>query len=198
MSNMANFFNLFLSFLEHSKYILLFIGCLFEGPVVMISTGFLFSLGKFDFVPMYIALVSGDFVADLGWYLLGRYGTRSTIFKYGSIIKLTPQLLEKVEKRFLEYHQKILIISKLTMGLGFASVVLIVAGIFKVPFKNYAILNLLGGFVWTAFLVVFGYFFGNIYLSLPESTKLLFVGGLFVSVGAILYFLNKYLRSKNI
>ena len=187
-----------LAWLDSSKYILLFLGCIVEGPVVMMASGFLFSLGQFNFLPMYLALVSGDFVADIGWYLLGRYGTRHAIFKFGHFVGLTPEVLEKVEVRFRYYHQKILIISKLTMGFGFAVVILLVAGMFKVPFKNYVILNLIGGFIWTAFLIIVGYFFGNIFIVIPRSFKITFFIIIFLSFIFALRYINKYLKTKSI
>ena len=172
---MGAIYHNFIFWIESSKYILLFIGTIFEGPIVMMTSGFFFKLGQFSIVPMYFALVSGDFIADLGWYALGRYGTRNAIFKYGHFVGITPEALTKIEDQFRKYHQKILIISKLTMGFGFAVVVLVVAGIFKVPFKNYVILNLIGGFIWTALLVTIGYFLGNIFLVIPPVMKVAFI-----------------------
>ncbi|MCX6701773.1 MAG: DedA family protein [Candidatus Zambryskibacteria bacterium] len=195
---MVDFFQTALFWIESSKYVLLFVGCIFEGPVVMLASGFLFHLGQFSFWPMYAALVFGDFTADISWYCFGRFGTRSAIFKYGHIINLTPATLEKIENRFRKYHQKILIISKLTMGLGFAAVVLVVAGMFKVPFKNYVILNLIGGFIWTAFLLTIGYFFGNVYLLIPGSAKIIFACIiLLVAIFGVRY-ANNYLATKEI
>ncbi|MCX6754222.1 MAG: hypothetical protein NTU81_00090, partial [Candidatus Nomurabacteria bacterium] len=91
--------------LESSKYILLFIGTIFEGPVIMMVSGFLYRLGQFDLLPMYIALVSGDFTADILWYCVGRFGTRNVLFKYGHFMGITPEILEKVENRFKHYHE---------------------------------------------------------------------------------------------
>lgn len=195
---MENFFNHIISFIESSKYILLFFGTIVEGPVVMTASGFFYKLGKFDLLPMYFALMSGDFVADIGWYCLGRFGTRGTIFKYGHFVGITPETLEKIEKRFLKYHQKILIISKLTMGLGFALVVLVVAGMFKVPFKHYVILNLIGGFIWTAMLVLVGYFFGNIFVIIPESAKIIFIVLVPIILIVTMIYVTKYLKTKEI
>ena len=195
---MENFFTHIVSFIESSKYILLFIGTIIEGPVVMTASGFFYKLGQFNLLPMYFALMSGDFVADIGWYTLGRFGTRGTIFKYGHFVGITPETLEKIEKRFLKYHQKILIISKLTMGLGFALVVLVVAGIFKVPFKNYVILNLIGGFIWTAILITIGYFLGNIFAIVPEQLKIIFTIFIFVAFILAIRYANKYLQKQEI
>lgn len=191
---MEAFFHNIIIWLESSKYVLLFLGTLFEGPVVMMASGFLYKLGQFNLLPMYLVLVFGDFVADIGWYCVGRFGTRKAIFKYGHFMGINPEVIEKVEDRFKKYHQKILIISKLTMGLGFAFIVLIVAGIFKVPFKNYVVLNLIGGFIWTALIVSIGYFLGNIFLIIPESIKITFI--VFVVIAFILglRYANQYLK----
>lgn len=195
---MESVINTAILWIESSKYALLFAGCIFEGPVIMMASGFLFHLGQFSFWPMYFALVTGDFVADMGWYCLGRFGTRQSIFRFGHIIGLTPTILEKIETRFRKYHQKILIISKLTMGLGFAAVVLVVAGIFKVPFKNYVILNLIGGFIWTGFLLTIGYFFGNIYSIISGPAKIIFVcSALTFAIFGIRY-VNNYLAKQEI
>ena len=164
----------------------------------MVASGFLYRIGGFMLLPMYFCLVLGDFTADMGWYLLGRYGSRTTVFKYGKIIGLTPEILEKIEKRFQKYHQKILIISKLTMGMGFAAVILIVAGIFKVPFKNYFILTLIGGFIWTALLVTIGYFFGNVFSLITGPEKIIFACIALVIVVSVLNYTNNYLRTKEI
>ena len=195
---MEIFFQNIILWIESSKYFLLFIGTIFEGPVVMMVGGFLYGLGQFDLVPMYIALVSGDFTADILWYCVGRFGTRKVLFKYGHFLGITPKILEKVENRFRHYHQKILILSKLTMGLGFAFIVLIVAGIFKVPFKNYVILNLIGGFIWTAFVVAIGYFLGNIYLLISGPMKIVFAVCILIAFIIGLRYANKYLKKQEI
>jgi len=171
---MEIFFQNIGTWIDSSKYFLLFVGCLFEGPVITMVSGFLYSLGNFDLLPLFLVLVSGNFVADIGWYALGRFGTRNFIFKYGYIIGITPEILKKVEDYFSLYHQKILIITKLTTGFGFAIVVLLVAGIFKVPFKKYLVITLVGGVIWIAFLLAIGYFFGNVFMIVSPPLKIIF------------------------
>jgi len=183
---------------ESSKYVLLYLGTIIEGPIVMITSGFFYGFGQFNFIPMYCALVLGDFTADIVWYCVGRFGTRNTIFKYGHFLGITPLKLEKIEKLIHKYHLKILIISKLTMGLGLSLVVLIGAGIFKVPFKRYLIISLLGGFIWTGILVFIGYSLVNIYIIIPKSVKIIFV----IFVALVVFFgiryINKYLEKTEI
>lgn len=186
------------AWIEASKYIILFLGCIFEGPMVMIASGFLYRLGGFEFLPMYLALVSGDFAADIGWYFIGRYGARNFIFRYGHHFGVTPRIVEKIENRFQKYHEKILIISKLTMGFGFALVTLMVAGMLKVPFKKYVILNLIGGFIWTGLLVVVGYFFGNVYDMITGPEKIIFAIVVLIALIITLKLASRYLQKKEI
>jgi membrane protein DedA with SNARE-associated domain len=195
---MEAFFHNIIIWLESSKYVLLFMGTLFEGPVVMMASGFLYKLGQFNLIPMYLVLVFGDFVADIAWYCVGRFGTRNAIFRYGHFMGITPEIIEKVEIRFKKYHQRILITSKLTMGMGFAFIVLIVAGIFKVPFKNYVVLNLIGGFIWTALIVSIGYFLGNIFLMIPQSIKISFIVLVLIAFILGIRYANQYLKKMEI
>lgn len=164
----------------------------------MIASGFLYKLGGFEFLPMYLALVSGDFMADIGWYFVGRFGGRPLISRWGYLFGITQGAILKIQDRFHRYHEKILIISKLTMGFGFALVTLLVAGMLHVPFKNYVILNLVGGFIWTALLVTVGYFFGNIYASITGPEKIVFALISLVGVVVVLKLANKYLLTKEI
>src|SRR5271154_5557510 len=124
-------------FFNFSKYAIIFIGCIVEGPIVMMTSGFLWRFGQFDLVPMYLALMSGDFVADIGWYFVGRHGARGLIDRFGRYVGITDENIIRVEKLFQKYQNRILILSKLTAGFGFATVILMVAGMLRVPFKRY-------------------------------------------------------------
>ncbi len=181
------------SFFQHSKYALVFLGCIVEGPVVMLTAGFLFRLGQFEIAPLYFALMAGDLTADIGWYALGRFGAAPVIYRFGKLFNITPEIIQKIEKRFKTYQNKILFISKITMGFGFALATLIVAGLLKINFKKYVVFNFLGGFIWTAFLLTVGYFFGNLYTFVPDSLKWAF---LIIAAALIIYVLwaiNRYL-----
>jgi len=182
-----------LNFLSFSRYAVVFILCIVEGPIVMITTGFLLRLGQFQLVPLYFSLMGGDFVADLGWYAVGRFGAWPLINRFGKFFNITPEIVKKIEKRFKTYQNKILFISKITMGFGFALATLIVAGLLRVDFKKYALLNLGGGFIWTAFLLLVGFFFGNLYDIVARPLK---VGFIILSVIVVicgLWAINRYL-----
>ena len=178
---------------EASKYILLFVGAFFEGPAVMIGAGFLYQQGQFNFIQMYSCLVLGDFTADVFWYLVGRFGARKLINRYGRFFNITPEIIDKVEARFKAYQDLILWISKLTMGFGFSLATLLTAGMLKVKFQKYASINIIGGIVWVFILVFAGYFFGNVYGLISNQFKWLFVVFLALLVYFALKTVNRFL-----
>ncbi|MFA6463386.1 MAG: DedA family protein [Candidatus Paceibacterota bacterium] len=178
---------------EASKYILLFVGAFFEGPAVMVGAGFLYQQGQFNFFQMYACLVLGDFSADVFWYVVGRFGARKIVNRYGGFFNITPEIIDKVEARFKAYQDLILWISKLTMGFGFSLATLLTAGMLKVKFQKYALINIIGGIVWVFILVCVGYFFGNVYELIADQFKWLFVVGLIAFVYFALKIVNSFL-----
>ncbi|MEK7161670.1 MAG: DedA family protein [Patescibacteria group bacterium] len=177
------------------KYFIAFPLAIVEGPIIMVACGFLLRLGVFSFWPVYLVLMFGDFTADIIWYFVGYYGARKFTVRWGKYFSVTPEALEKLENLFKHHHDKILFLSKITMGFGFALATLIAAGMARVPLKKYALFNFLGGFIWTALLIGVGYFFGHLYTLIDKSFKAAFVVFLSVMLAAVLYGAGKYFKT---
>src|SRR3989344_8171937 len=107
-----------LVFLESSKYIFIFLGSFTEGAFVMMTGGVLWHAGQTEFWPTYAALFAGDILSDIMWYFVGFFGARRLINRWGKTLRLTPAIVEKIERRFHRYRLSILIISKVTNGYG--------------------------------------------------------------------------------
>jgi len=189
-------FEHFLAGLSTFKYLFAFVLAIVEGPMVMVASGILYRLGFFSLLPIYFSLMLGDFAADLGWYAVGRFGALKFVNRWGHYFSLTPDVVEKLEKTFERHHDKILFISKITMGFGFALATLIAAGMARVPFKKYALYNFLGGFIWTGLLMALGYFFGHLYTLLDKSFRLAFIIFLIAAVMAAIYGGGKYFKKQ--
>jgi membrane-associated protein len=184
------------SWLLTFRYPIAFPLAIAEGPVVMLVSGFLVRLGFFEFWPIYLILVAGDLTGDVLWYLLGRHGARSFIEKYGRFFSITEENVEKAERFFHDHQGKILFISKITMGFGFALVTLIAAGAAKVPFKKYLTFNFFGEFIWAGFLVGMGYFFGQLYTLVDRSLRWAFIIAMIVVALSAGYGFGKFMRNK--
>lgn len=185
-----------LTFTAKIKYILLFVGALVEGPILMVVSGFLLRYEVFSPVPLYIALIGGDLVGDVLWYYLGYFFAEPLIRNHGKFIGVTPELFEKAKGLFSKYHEKILVISKLTLGFGFAVGILMVAGVTRVNFRKYMLINILGEFILVAMLLSFGYFFGELYRRVANDFKIVFIVILSALVLAVFYGISKYFRKR--
>jgi len=171
---MNSLFSSIVAFIEASRYGLLFVSTLLGSPVVMIAAGYLVHIGQFDFWAAYGTIVAADITGDILWYWVGRIGARPFFERFGGYVGVTPDLIEKLQQRFNEHHERILIVSKLTMGLGVAIAVLAVAGMMKVPFLRYLVINLSGELIWALIPIGIGYYFGNISDLLPPNFRIWF------------------------
>ena len=77
------------------------------------------------------------------------------------------------------------------MGFGFTLATLMAAGMSKVSLKKFIWLNFLGGLLWTGFLMMLGYVFGNIYMQISESLR---VGSIVAYLVVFMLALNGFAR----
>ncbi len=178
------------------RYIIIIPLALFEGPVVMMISGFLLKLGYFSFLPLYFLLMPGDLLGDILWYSVGFFYGNRFIKTFGKFVSVTEENVEIVKKIFHRYHTKILVVSKITMGFGFALVTLIAAGMVKIPFKRYLALNAFGQFFWTGILLAVGFFLGNFYVKINSVLGKASTLALFAITLACLYGFGKYIRKR--
>lgn len=186
-----------LTFTASAKYFLLFLGVIIEGPILMIACGFLLRSGVFDILPLYSVIVLADLAADIFWYYAGYYFAEPLTRKFGFYIGVTPELFEKTKEIFNKYHEKILFISKITVGLGLALATLIVAGASRIPFRRYIFLNFIGELILVAVMLFVGYAFGEVYHNyVADSFKDLFLITGALVLGLSVFGATKYLKAK--
>jgi membrane protein DedA with SNARE-associated domain len=185
---------LFWLFIDHPVIvyaIIIFLACA-EGPILSVISGTLMRLGFFPFLPIYLALMVGDLIADVFWYFMGyRFGNQF-VSRFGDRFGVTEAKVRKVSKIFHKHKHKILFINKLTMGFGFAIATLVTAGIAKIPFKTYMLINIIGQVFWTGFLIILGYFVGQAYAIITDVFGDLGKVALVVALLAIAYALHEY------
>lgn len=186
----------FLAWLGQYKYVVIFLLTLLQGPAVMTLSGFFLRLGTVQLIPIYIVLMAADLTGDTLWYGIGYYYAHPFAKKYGRFVGLSESALAKAETVFNKYHNRILFLSKISMGLGFALVILMTAGMTRVPFKKYIAFNALGQVVWTGLLLAAGYFFGDLYLVINSGLRdVTLVAGAIILI-AIIYGFGRYMRQR--
>jgi membrane-associated protein len=185
-----------ITLVESYKYVILFPIAFLEGHIITIISGFLVRLGYLNFIPAGLVIASGNLLGDILFYWLGYTKGEKFALKYGKYIGINETNLETTKAIFMKHHEWILLISKLTNGLGLAIVILFTAGMSKIPFRKYLLLNIIGELAWTGLLLTLGYFFGHLYARINN----VFSGIGFVLVVAVLVFLFvrilNYLRAK--
>lgn len=192
MPGIPDVFNL----VEEYKYLILLPATIINGPVVMVIGGFLYRLGTLAFLPTYGVLMAGDLVGDMLWYGVGHYGARPLVLRFGKFLGITERVFEKLSHGFRKHQNLILLVSKMTMGFGFALATLTVAGAARVPFRRYMTLNFLGGFVWTGFLMALGFIFGHLYTAIDEGFRIAFIVFMGVLFLAAFYGFTHFMREK--
>jgi membrane protein DedA with SNARE-associated domain len=178
------------------KYLLIFILAIVEGPIIMVVSGFLVKVGYFEFLPAYVSLLLGDWVGDFFWYGLGYFSGKKIFMKHGKYLGLTEERIDRVEELFRRHQNKVMFISKITMGFGLALVTLISCGIMKISLKKFAIFNLIGEFVLAGILIGIGYALANGYVYVNHGFKILYIFAWFVIVFAALYGFSRFIRNK--
>jgi membrane protein DedA with SNARE-associated domain len=137
----------------------------------------------------------GDMIADIMWYWIGYFGGMKFVDRFGKYFGITRHRIEIVSLFYHKYHERILFISKITTGFGFALITLITAGLVKIPFKKYFILNFLGGFIWAGLLMSLGYTFQHLYVTIDNILGRITIIG--VSALLIILIINIGIRIRN-
>lgn len=188
--------NQLIALLLQYRYVLIVPIAVVGGPPFSILLGFIVRFSTLTFIPTYVCIMLGELLGDAGWYWIGyRYGERF-IKRFGKYVSITDKHVEVVKKMFEKHHMRILTISKLTTGLGFAPIVLFTAGMSKVSFKKYLEINALWQFIWSLALLGVGYFFGNIYIEVGDDFQRVEVVVAFVVLFLCVAGFGKYIRDR--
>jgi len=150
-----------IAWLLHYRYFILFPLAVVEGPFITLVAGFLVSIGQIDFLVAYGVIVGGDLVGDTLYYALGRWGGRKLIKRWERKAGLTESKLEKLESHFKRHPAKTLVLGKLAHGLG--GPFLAAAGLAKMPYGEFLLVNLLATVPKSLILLALGFYFGSAY-----------------------------------
>lgn len=166
-------------------YLVIFLVATLEGPILSVILGIILRLNHFSFILVYIILILGDLTGDVVWYYIGYHYGISVISRVKKWFGLTEERINKTKELFHSNTYKILFISKLTNGLGFAIPVLTTAGIVRVPFLKFMRINIAGQLFWSGGLLALGYFFGGLYSSIHSILGKSFLAGIVLIIGIV-------------
>lgn len=152
-----------------------------EGPIVTILAATLASLGAFAWPVVLLFSILGDSIGDVLLYGAGRKWGMGFVHRFGKYLGFTEALVLKLGKHFEKHGGKTIFAVKSTTGLCWATFT--TAGIVKMNFKKFLKYSLLGGVVWSGFLVALGYFYGYLWKTIKQYLS--WVGWLVFAVAVI-------------
>jgi membrane protein DedA with SNARE-associated domain len=182
------------SLLLEWKYYIIFPLAVIEGPIITVIAGFLVSAGFLNFFLAYALIVTGDLGGDTIYYLIGRFVKPAFRDKYGKYIGLSKERLDKIDYYFREHPHKTFALGKLSHGVG--TVMLVGAGIMKVPYYKFILANVLPTMIKSLILLLIGFYFGKF---LTEINHYLDFGALGIGIlfAAIYILYLKYSKKFN-
>ena len=135
------------------------VGFFLPGDSLLVVAGLFAATGKLNLAvllpTLFIAAVLGD---GVGYYTGARLGPR--LFKREKSLLFRPSHLQKAHAFYEKYGGKTIVIARFVpIVRTFAP---IVAGAAKMPYRNFVVYNVAGGFLWVFSMVLAGYFLGNL------------------------------------
>jgi membrane protein DedA with SNARE-associated domain len=127
--------------------------------LVIPLAGFAAAKGDLNIIGVIIATVSGGVAGCIPWYLLGRlYGIerlKKLSLRFGRILTLTVDDIDKAQKWFHAHGHLAVFFGRLMPTVR--SLISVPAGIAHMPFGRFIVYSFLGTFIWSGFLLFFGY-----------------------------------------
>lgn len=145
-----------LSFLP---YLFLGLFALVEGPTAALLGGAAASGGLLNLVPVYISVVMGNLIADVGWYSVGRFYKIDSLSKLLQKVKVSSQRIAQLEQDIHNNAPKLLFFAKLTVG--FPIPILIATGMSRVRGYRWIIFLIFGELIKSAGLIGVGFLFSQ-------------------------------------
>src|SRR5439155_3478522 len=102
---------------------------------------------------------AGAVLGDNAGYYIGHKIGRSTLERYGKYVGLTPHRIAHMERYFESHGDKTILVARFITCLRVFAALL--AGSSRMPWRTFAIYNMLGAVLWSVAITLAGFFFGR-------------------------------------
>lgn len=122
------------------------LGAPLPGESALIAASLLAARGDLAIGEVFLAAWVGAVLGDSTGYLIGRFGGRPLLTRFGSLVKLTPERLSKLEKTaktkgfFMVLTARFVVVLRQLNGL--------IAGSTGMPWPHFVVANALGAMLW--------------------------------------------------
>lgn len=135
------------------------VGVPLPSEIMLAFSGYLASTHVLEIVPVMIAGAAGDVSGAVVAYLVGYYGGRPFLLRFGRLFFVRERELERADEWFARYGTRAVLVLKLLPGIrAFGSFPAGVTRMKLAPFLTYTIL---GSAIWSILFAGIGYTLGR-------------------------------------
>ncbi|HMG35800.1 MAG TPA: DedA family protein [Blastocatellia bacterium] len=155
-----------ISYFKQYGYWVVLLGVMLEnaglpvpGETVLLAAGFFASQGHFQLLLVMLVAAVGAVLGDNAGYYIGRRVGRAALARWGRYGGLTTRRLERFDKFFHQHGDKTILVARFITGLRVFAALL--AGAAHMPWRTFALYNMLGAILWSVAISLAGFFFGH-------------------------------------
>jgi membrane protein DedA with SNARE-associated domain len=135
------------------------VGVPLPSEIMLAFSGYLASTHVLEIIPVMIAGAAGDFCGAILAYLVGYYGGRPFVMRFGRVFFVGERELERADEWFARYGSTAVLILKLLPGVrAFGS---FPAGVTRMQLAPFLTYTLLGSVIWSMLFAGIGYTLGK-------------------------------------
>ncbi|MCX6752803.1 MAG: hypothetical protein NTW62_00440 [Candidatus Nomurabacteria bacterium] len=150
---------------EVLAYAVIFLGIVFEGEFIIISTGILAFVGALNIYSAFIFILCGGIGKTFLGYYIGNVIEKK--WKHTKFVKYLERRVSHVMPRFEERSFWSIFISKFILGIN--NIIIIFSGFKKVPLRIYLKAEFISTLIWAPSFFFLGYFFGFTALNISHE-----------------------------
>jgi membrane protein DedA with SNARE-associated domain len=156
------------------------------GETILIAAAVFAGAGHMNIAVVILVAVTGAIIGDNIGFVIGHYGGRPLVERFGRYIFLTPERLERAEDFFNRHGGKVVTVARFIEGLRQANGIL--AGIVGMHWLKFLAFNALGAVLWVCTWAGLGYLAGEHIVEIYAGFERYkwYVIGVFAVIAAIL------------
>ncbi len=164
------------AWLSHAGYWALFAGMLLESAgiplpseVILPFGGYLVAVGRVTLLGALLATLAGGLVGGILLYIIGRYGGRPLLVRYGRYVLIRERHLDEADRFFARYGGWSVVIGRLLPVVR--TYISLPAGVAEMPFGPFLLYSLIGSAPWTLALLLAGRALGGNWQSIGHAVS---------------------------
>lgn len=169
-----------IAWLTHQGYWALFLGMVAESAgiplpseIILPFGGYLVAAHRLTLLGALVAAVAGGLVGGIILYLVGLYGGRPLLERYGRYVLIRSEHLDAADRWFERYGGWSVFVGRLLPGIR--TYISLPAGVARMPFGTFLLYSFFGSLPWTLALILAGQALGSHWHTIEHSLSKVYV-----------------------